>query len=295
MKQVGRGSYGMRARSVNIVHKLLIPALLLMVASATDLGSSGRVEWKVLAPGLELTAFKAVHAAAVGDSKITVLRIDPALWDLEFAGSSQSAGAEEHTAKEWSVGRHFVAVINAGMFRASGESHVGYLRYQDQLYSKTITSYLSLAAFGPEDGKLPRFRIFDVESPRDIPNIAKGYKLAVQNLRLIEHPGANKWGKQGRKWSEAALGEDRSGHILFIFARAPFSMYEINEELLAARVGVVAAQHLEGGPEAQLYIHAGGTELEMFGSYETAFEETDANSRPWPIPNVLAIRPRKDR
>jgi len=278
---------------VKTARKMIISVLLLI--AATDVGNSSTPEWKVLAPGLQLTAFKAVRAAAVGDSKITVLRIDPAFWDLEFAGSSQSAGAEEHTAKEWSVGRHFVAVINAGMFRASGESHVGYLRYQDRLYSKTITSYLSLAAFGPKNGKLPRFRIFDVESPRDIPEIAKGYKLAVQNLRLIQRPGANKWGKQARKWSEAALGEDRRGHILFIFARAPFSMYEINEELLAAGIGVVAAQHLEGGPEAQLYIHADGTELEMFGSYETGFKESDANSQPWPIPNVLAIRPRKGR
>jgi len=94
------------------------------------------------------------------------------------------------------------------------------------------------------------------------------------------------------EWSEAALGEDDAGRILFIFSRAPFSMHDLNRELLAAGIGLVAAQHLEGGPEAQLYVHAGSTELEMFGSYETSFVENDKNSIAWPVPNILGVRPR---
>jgi hypothetical protein len=54
----------------------------------------------------------------------------------------------------------------------------------------------------------------------------------------------------------------------------------------------MTAQHLEGGPEAQLYFHAGNVEREMFGSYETGFRQDDSNAKPWPIPNVLAVRPR---
>lgn len=115
----------------------------------------------------------------------------------------------------------------------------------------------------------------------------------MQNLRLIERPGINKWRPQPKRASESALGEDRDGNILFIFSRSPFSIYEMNQELVGSGIGLVAAQYLEGGPEAQLYIHVGKTEMEMFGSYETAFEENDKNSESWPIPNVLAIRPRK--
>ena len=249
-------------------------------------------EWKTLAPGLEIAAFKAVHRAPQGDSTITVLRIDPARWDLEFAGSTQIG--EELTAREWCVKRNFVAAINAGMFRDEGNSHAGYLRYEDRVYSKRITSYQSLAAFGPHDTKLPRFHIFDLDVPRAaVPDIAKDYTLAVQNLRLIEGPGVNKWRQEHKRASEAALGEDKNGNILFIFARSPFSMYEMNQELIGADIGLVAAQYLEGGPEAQLYVHVGKTEMEMFGSYETAFKESDTNSKSWPVPNVLAIRPRK--
>jgi hypothetical protein len=49
---------------------------------------------------------------------------------------------------------------------------------------------------------------------------------------------------------------------------------------------------MEGGPEAQLYVHAGETELEMFGSYETSFKENDQNEMAWPVPNVIGMRPR---
>jgi hypothetical protein len=68
-------------------------------------------------------------------------------------------------------------------------------------------------------------------------------------------------------------------------------MHDLNRGLLASGIGIVAAQHLEGGPEAQIYLHAGETELEMFGSYETSFTEDDQNMVPWPIPSVLGVRP----
>ena len=118
------------------------------------------------------------------------------------------------------------------------------------------------------------------------------YKSAVQNLRLIKRPGTNQWGKQTREWSEAAVGEDSDGHLLFIYSRSPFSMHDLNQELLASGIGVVAAQHMEGGPEAQLYVRVGATESEMFGSFETLFKENDENSAAWPVPNVIGVRPR---
>ncbi|HEV2965243.1 MAG TPA: hypothetical protein VG649_25685, partial [Candidatus Angelobacter sp.] len=72
----------------------------------------------------------------------------------------------------------------------------------------------------------------------------------------------------------------------------PFSMHDLNRELLSSGIGLVAAQHLEGGPEAQLYLHVGKVEQEMFGSYETKFNPNDANPAAWPIPNVIGVRPR---
>ena len=272
------------------MRKLVI--IFFFCVTAASLGGSGTPEWKTLAPGLEITTIKAIHAAPQGDSKITILRIDPKAWDLEFATSG--AKNDGQTAREWCASKNFTAAINAGMFREEGGSHAGYLLSGDHVYSKKVTSYQSLAAFDPREAGHARFHIFDLDSPAvDIPRIVKDYGSVVQNLRLIQAPGVNKWHQENKRASEAALGEDKTGHILFIFARSPFSMFEMNQELLTANIDLVAAQYLEGGPEAQLYVHTANTELELFGSYETAFQESDKNTESWPIPNVLAIRPRK--
>jgi hypothetical protein len=67
-------------------------------------------------------------------------------------------------------------------------------------------------------------------------------------------------------------------------------MHDFNKELLAAGIDLVAAQHLEGGPEAQLYLKVGDTVLEQFGSYETGFREDNDNKTSWPVPSVLGVR-----
>jgi hypothetical protein len=180
------------------------------------------------------------------------------------------------------------------MFDADGKTHLGYLRVRGQIFNSRQNQYQSLAAFDPRDPKrLPLFHIFDLDAREtNLQSVLRDYGSAVQNLRLIRRPGLNQWSRQEKKWSEAALGEDNDGRILFIFSRAPFSMHDLNRELLSAGIGVVAAQHLEGGPEAQLYVRAGGVELEMFGSYETSFKEDNGNVAAWPIPNILGVRPR---
>jgi hypothetical protein len=273
------------------MRKTIFVATIFALA-AVNLNGGTTPEWKSLAAGLEITTFKAAHPAPQGKSNITVLRIDPARWDLVFAGVSQGGG-KSMSAKEWCGRNKLTAAINAGMFQQDARTHVGYLRSGDHMNSRRIASYQSVAAFGPHSEGKPRFHIFDLNKPAaELPAIAKDYELTVQNLRLIQRPGIDKWHQDQKRASEAVLGEDDAGRILFIFTRSPFTMYELNEELLKANIGLVAAQFLEGGPEAQLYVHAGQTELEMFGSYETGFNQDDKNAETWPIPNVLGIRPR---
>ena len=115
------------------------------------------------------------------------------------------------------------------------------------------------------------------------------YGTVVQNLRLIRAPGHGVWAKQDRRWSEAAVAADGSGRVLFLFTRQPYSMQELNAKLLALPLGITAAMHVEGGPEASLSIHAGGVDLDLNGSYETGFNENDDEAAQWPIRNVLGV------
>ena len=243
---------------------------------------------------MELKYLTVSGAGTPAQPRIAVLRIDPRMWELEVMGTSRTNESAGHTAREWCEQHRFTAAINAGMFKTDYKTHLGYSRYREHVNNEQANAYQSVAAFDPRHpATAPAFHIFDLDAPGvSLPSILKEYSSAVQNLRLIKRPGSNRWEQQGRKWSEAALGEDDAGRVLFIFSRAPFSMHDLNQELLASGIGLVAAQHLEGGPEAQLYVHAGKFELEMFGSYETSFLENDANAKPWPIPNVIGVRTR---
>jgi hypothetical protein len=59
--------------------------------------------------------------------------------------------------------------------------------------------------------------------------------------------------------------------------------------LLQLPIDLVCAQHLEGGPEASLYLSHGTKKLEIMGSYETKFNEADQNVQFLPLPNVFGI------
>jgi len=251
-------------------------------------------DWKGIAPGMDLRYVSAKNPSSVGDSRIVILRMDPGQWQLEAAGITQTRESAGHTARDWSRSRNFSAAINAGMFDKDYKTHLGYMGSVGHINNSHRNTYQSVAAFEPRDSQsLPRFRIFDLDDPgTHFQDILKDYASVLQNLRLVKRPGMNQWPQQERKWSEAALGEDDTGRILFIYSRSPFSMYDLNNELLGAGIGLVAAQHLEGGPEAQLYLHVGTTEMELCGSYETSFTENDSNSAAWPVPNILGVHPR---
>jgi len=267
-----------------------VAAFLVLVSAL----SAAAPVWQTLAPGMELAEFTARRPSFTGDSRITVLRIDPGPWELVMLGVSRTGEPNGHTAREWCEGHDLTAAINAGMYGADRRTHLGYLRSRGHVNNGGVNSYQSVAAFDPRGSAgLPRFRIFDLDAPGvTMKGILKDYAGALQNLRLLKRPGANVWSRQDKEWSEAALGEDDAGRILFIFCRSPYSMYDLNRELLASDIGLVAAQHLEGGPAAELYLHAGDVERELVGSYETFFREDDDNDEQWPIPNVLGVRPR---
>src|SRR5215467_2089664 len=269
-------------------------SLAISVALFRGANAGAPPDWQVLSPGMELR-FIPIHRVNTSENaRMTVLRIDAHLWELHAIGASSTHENTNHTAREWCETQELTAAINAGMFKTDGKTHVGLMRFREHINNGEVNKYQSVAAFDPRDPHLAPFHIFDLDAPRvTVQSILKDYDSAVQNLRLIKHPGSNQWSQQSKMWSEAALAEDGAGRVLFIFSRTPLSMHDLNEELLAAGIGIVTAQHLEGGPEAQLYVRVGSFKIEQFGSYETSFRENDSNSAPWPVPNVLGVRPRR--
>ena len=263
------------------------------LATLAIIGVTGpAVEWKSLEIGMELTWLAAKSPSPIGDSRITVVRVDPKIWKLDLLSASVSGEPEGMTAREWARNNDLAVATNAGMFGSDYKTHVGYMECRGHINSKRVNHYQSIAAFDARHPETqPPFHIFDLDDPDiTVQAIRKQYASLVQNLRLVKRPGRNRWRDSNMQWSEVALGEDDEGKILLIYSRSPFSMHDLNEELLSAGFGLVALQHLEGGPEAQIYLSAGDTKLELFGSYETSFRKDDENSNACPIPNVLGVR-----
>ncbi len=254
------------------------------VSTASDI-------WHELSRGLEFGVFGAGKETNVGDGKIKILRIDPNRWELILLSQSRTDVKRGLTARNWCLQHNLVAAINAGMFHPDHITHVGYMKVDKYLNNKYLNKYQSLAAFSPYSEKWKPFYIYDLDQADDpLKDIQKNYRFVVQNLRLIKRPAINRWQAQQKMWSEAALGQDKQGRVLFIFSRTPHSMYHFNKLLLSLPIELMCAQHLEGGPEAQLFVRYQNGQIEEIGSFETNFKENDTNLNAYPVPNVIGVR-----
>ncbi len=270
--------------------------LLILLLCAFSQAEGGRASdpWQRLGPGLELAEFASGKQTLTGDGRIVILRIDPARWQFKIFTAKDFGYKNGFTAREWARRHNLSAAINAGLFLPDHSTHAGYMKVDDSTGLGRTNRYQSLATFSPLDKKAPPFRIFDLdEEKRSIKELAGQYRYAVQNLRLIKRPAVNRWQPQTRRWSEAALGEDRQGRALFIYSQTPFSMHELNEILLSLPIDLVSAQHLEGGREAQMYIRHGNFEKSYTASIQHSFLEKELGISGWPVPNIIGIVPRQ--
>jgi len=244
-----------------------------------------------IAPGVEYGALEVEK-----DDVFHVVRIDPKRAPLVAAMASATADKRPRTTKEWCDEHQLVAGINLGMYLDDHRSNVGYAVVRGHANQKRWhPEYKSVLVWGPKKKGLPAATLIDLDSPGARERIAD-YQSAVQNLRLIKSPGINVWADQPRAWSESAIALDGAGRILLVFARRGHKMIDFNRLLLALPldVGITAAMHVEGGPEASLCVRGKALlPVDLFGSYETGFWPRDDNAKQWQIPNVIGVEATK--
>jgi hypothetical protein len=270
---------------------LAIAALVAAAALPTVAPPAGPT-WHMLGAGVDYAAIAIAPRPAIGDGLLHVVRVDPARATLRARLASEVGGGPR-TARHWADGPHVAAVINAGMYATDFATHSGYLRVGERIHSsRWVSSYQSVLLIGPRRAGLAAATIRDARQGEGAAAFAD-YDTVIQNLRLIRDPGVNVWGSSPRRWSEAAIALDRDGRILLLFCRSPFSMYDFNNLLERLPLGVVRAMHVEGGPEASLSVRAPEIALDLAGSYETGFHQSDGNDHQWPLPNVVIVEVRK--
>jgi hypothetical protein len=245
--------------------------------------------WHPVAAGLELAVFP------VGPAAIHVLRCDPEQWETVALAVSE-LGGPPRTARAWAEDFGLTAAINAGMYDTDLSTHIGYFRTGEHVNNPVWVQrgYRQAACFEPRDPDRPRFILKDLDA-HDPAVFADRYGIVIQNLRLISKPGENRWQPDTRPWAEACLGEDDQGRMLWIYCRHPHSMHEFNEILLALPLGLVAAQHLEGGRQAQLWVAVDDLALRGGQPPPQTWRAGRGGNAGWPVPNVLGLRPRAAR
>ena len=248
----------------------------------------------IIDDGLSYQVFEANQKSKIGKSEIVIIKIDPNFYNMNLFSSEQYSH-KNLTVEEWSKKHDLIIAVNAGMFQTDYSSNVGYMKQFDYINNSNINHYQSIAAFNPKDSTKEKFKIFDIEknngylNKKYINKIIDEYESVIQNLRLIKRSAENRWSQQSKKWSEVALGEDSNGNILLIFSRSPYSMHDLNNILIDLPINIECAQHLEGGPEASLYLKYKDKELKFVGSYETSFMENNNNVYFWKVPNIIGI------
>jgi hypothetical protein len=246
------------------------------------------VAFQPLQPGVEYGTLRLTKRPEAGDGMLHLVRIDPAVAELDLGLASQTG--QLRTAAQWAHAKDFSVVINAGMYETDYRSNVGRLVHGAHVnQGPWKKSYQSVLVFGPLTPGLPRAQLLDRDAP-GFEEQVKGYRTVVQNLRLVKGQGENVWKPNKRRWSEAFVGVDAEGRVLFGFTRTPFEMATLMELVLASDLRLVRAMHVEGGPEASLSIRSATVNLDLAGSYETGFFPRDDNRQQWELPNVLGVR-----
>lgn len=251
------------------------------------------VQWETVSPGVERARVPLAPPGDTGSGVLTALRLDLAAVELVvLVGDERRPTAEERL-----IENDLVAAINAGMFADDWHTHEGRLTVGDRSLGRDRDDYQSVSVWGPRRPGLPPFQLVDLDEtpPRGpaLDALEADYTVVNQNLRLIKAPRDNRWARstETRSWSEAALAIDSAGRPLLLFSATPFVQRDWNDRVLSIpELDVVAAQHLDGGPPAQLSYRDGAAVVTLHGTHETGMSD---NARAGPLPFVLGVAPRR--
>lgn len=248
------------------------------------------IPWRVLDDGLAIAEIASPVKSTVGNSLITVLRVDPARFEFRLL-SAKEQGGKRLTARQWARKNGLVATINAGMYQEDGLTSVGYMRNFAHVNNGHVNRNRAVLAFNRKDDGVPEAQIID-RGCQDFKALRARYNSLVQSIRMVSCDRENVWDPQPRSWSMAVVAVDDAGRVLFILTRSPYSVHDFINILLGLPLGIKNAMYLEGGPRASLYVAAGGSEIERIGRFETIFLESDSNATALPLPNVIGIVPK---
>jgi hypothetical protein len=275
-----------------ILTAVFVLPLLLFGKGSVNNNSNAPVEWKPLENGLDYAEVNGPHVSKYSDSKVSILKINPAYFDFCLVAATEYDSTQK-TIKEWCDMKGLTAAINAGMYSLKDHySASGYMQNFNHINNPVIKKdFNAMAVFNPQNKALPAFQIVDMKN-QDWSPIKKDYNCCFQSIRMIDNKQQGIYWKKKPvlKCSMTVLATDKSGNVIFLFARSPYNANEMIGFLLKSNLNIQTAMYLEGGPEACMYIKTNGNEILKFGSYVSYSCPNDDNVEVRTLPNILGIK-----
>lgn len=265
--------------------------LIWMLAGAANTAMFAQnSQWRELTDGLHLAEFQSPEPTDVGDSRITVLKIDPKFFEFKLLNATRH-NRRPRTLSNWAKEFGMIATINAGMYQKDLLTSVGYMKNFDHVNNGHVNPNNTIFAFAPNDSTLPDAQIID-RTCENFDSLRNSYQCMLQSIRMISCTRENVWSRQPNRWSISVLGMDTAGNILFIFSQSPFTVHDFNNHLLKLPIDISKAMYLDGGSKAGFYLSFNGVTIEKYGIYENALLGAENMNTTWPIPNALGIVPK---
>jgi hypothetical protein len=273
---------------------LILSFILFWLDQPASASSSSAISWQQAEDGLYYAEVAMPLKSPIGDSRIHLIRIDPAKFNFRLLCATEH-GFQKKKIQDWCEPRGMLAAVNAGMFHGyndiesyQGLTNTGYTRNYKHINNPALNSDKACICFNAKDSSMPAFQITD-RSCQNFQAVMKSYNTVIQGIRLFDCNQKVVWQKDQKKWSMCLMLTDRQGFAYFAHCRSPYTVNSFCNQLKTLIPEINRGIYLEGGPESSLYLNTSAKKWALMGSYETGFWEDDSNHDLWPLANVVGI------
>jgi hypothetical protein len=257
--------------------------------SATD--SLLTLVWQEPVSGIEYTEIGAPAASILGDSRLTLVRLDPKKLEFELLCATEHRKTPR-SAPDWAEEFKVDLVFNAGMYNLSQPlKSKGFLKNGRHVNQKEVhPEYGGVFAFQPLDSLAAKANLLDL-SCTSLDSVRLRYRCMAQGMRMLDCNGNPiSWERKKQSCSMMLLARCSDGKLVLVFSRSPYTHSQMIGFLKRFPLDLHEALYLEGGPETSLYLKLPGLTLEKYGSYVFDTFENDKNDHFWKLPNVVGVR-----
>lgn len=243
-----------------------------------------------VAKGVHYCEIDAPDSSILGDSKLTILKLDPKVLDFELFTAS-NRDRKPLPADQWAQTLDCQIVFNAGMYDlAKPLTARGYMKNGTHFNQPAVKEgWNSVIVMNPAD-KSADCKIVDLQQT-PVSKVKNHYGVVLQSLRMLDAGGnPTYWKKKPQSCSMLLAAEDEHHNFYLIFTRSPYTHNTMIDFLRVLPVNFRNAIYLEGGPETSLYVNIGDFSLKKFGSYVSGTYAHDKNDKFWALPNVIGIK-----